>query len=116
MESYEYIEALKPVGGETDLTKFRSSAFSSDAVLEVLEQLECTSVAVIGFTGADCVAATATQGISLGFDVHVIEDATVTFGIAGPDGKQYSCTEVHELTMATLHAGNSHILATKDLG
>jgi nicotinamidase-related amidase len=81
----------------------------------LLEKVNSNSLLLTGFTAADCVAATAMEAVNLGYQCHVVEDCTVTFQIIGPGGKTFSSSEVHELTMASLHNSLSRIVNSSEI-
>lgn len=111
----EFIPGLGPIGKEHVIKKSKSSAFT-DTKLEVfVGQLKAEALVLVGFTGGECIDATARQSSDLGFRTFVIGDATATFDIVGPKGKLIKADKVHRNTLNHLHAIGAEVVETKDI-
>jgi len=76
---HEVIEALEPREGELVVEKNTSSAFNSTGIEWLLRNLGVTTLVVIGVATDMCVETTARDAADRGFDVIVVEDATMTY-------------------------------------
>jgi hypothetical protein len=52
---------------------------------------------------------------NLGFETHLVSDATAAFELTSHDGRKYSAQEVHDVTLATLSGEFATVVETKDL-
>lgn len=66
---------------DTDMRvqKAYADAFYKTSLLEILSALGVKRLVVVGCTTDACIAATCRSGVSLGFDVVLVEDAHTTF-------------------------------------
>jgi biuret amidohydrolase len=76
---HEVIEQLEPRPGELVVEKNTSSAFNSTGIEWLLRNLGVTTLVVIGVATDMCVETTARDAADRGFDVIVVEDATMTY-------------------------------------
>jgi hypothetical protein len=51
---------------------------------------------------------------NLGFDAHLVRDATWTFDRVGPDGDAHSAEEIHAMTLANLNGEFARIVTTAE--
>ena len=72
----EIIEELKPKEGEYRLVRNRFSAFMQTELDFMLRRLDVHHLIICGTQYPNCVRATAFDGISYGYDVSVVTDAT----------------------------------------
>lgn len=108
-----FIEALSPQGQEHIVEKTKSSAFSHTNLEALLKG--STSVVLAGFTANECIDASARDAASLGFEVHVVGDASATFDLRDPSGKLIKAERVHKLTLANLNAFYAQVLNTDEV-
>jgi nicotinamidase-related amidase len=76
---HELIAELVPEQDELVVDKNTSSAFNSTGIEWLLRNLGVTTLVVVGMATDMCVETTARDAADRGFDVVVVEDATVTF-------------------------------------
>ena len=76
---HEIVGQLEPRDGELVLEKNTSSAFNSTGIEWLLRNLGVTTLVVIGVATDMCVETTARDAADRGFDVIVVEDATLTY-------------------------------------
>jgi nicotinamidase-related amidase len=76
---HELIEALAPADGELVLDKNTSSAFNSTGIEWLLRNMGVEALVVVGMATDMCVETTARDAADRGFEVIVVEDATITF-------------------------------------
>ena len=72
----EIVEDLKPINGEYHLIKKRFSAFMNTELDFMLRRLEINNIVVCGTQYPNCIRATVYDGISYGYNVIVLTDAT----------------------------------------
>ncbi len=76
---HELIAELVPEQDELVVDKNTSSAFNSTGIEWLLRNLGVTTLVVVGMATDMCVETTARDAADRGFDVVVVEDATITF-------------------------------------
>jgi nicotinamidase-related amidase len=76
---HELIAQLVPGEGELVVDKNTSSAFNSTGIEWLLRNMGIDALVVVGLATDMCVETTARDAADRGFDVIVVEDATVTF-------------------------------------
>ena len=76
---HEVIAELEPLEGELVVEKNTSSAFNSTGIEWLLRNLGVTTLVVIGVATDMCVETTARDAADRGFEVIVVEDATMTY-------------------------------------
>lgn len=113
--SFEFIPGLEPQSHEPSFIKFRSSALSSNEVLNLLNEKNFTNLFLIGFTGSDCIEASARDLTENAFETYVVSDASSSLDILGPDGKLHLAERVHSLSMANINAYSAKVIQTSDL-
>ena len=99
----EIKELVRPAGREPVFQKRVNSAFIGTQLEEVLRKHEVQTLVITGLTTQHCVSTTARMAGNLGFEVYLVGDAMAAFAATGPDGRQYSPEEVHNVSLATLH-------------
>lgn len=110
-----FLTALAPAGTEFVVEKSKSGAFSETKLAAMLSEAGIDTLILTGFTANECIDATARQAADLGFTPYVVGDATVTFDLAGPDGKLIKAEKLHRLVLANLHALCAKVISTEDL-
>ena len=76
---HELIAELEPTADELVVDKNTSSAFNSTGIEWLLRNLDVRTLVVVGMATDMCVETTARDAADRGFDVVVVEDATITF-------------------------------------
>lgn len=105
-----HISALAPLTGDLEFTKDKASILSSMACNEALASFQ--SVILAGFTGSDCIEASARDLSTAGFETWVVGDASASLDLVGPDGKLHKAERVHRLAMANIHAYSAKVIST----
>ena len=112
---FEFIPGLEPQKNESNFIKFKSSVLSSKEVLNLLNESDFANLFLIGFTGSDCIEASARDLTETAFETFVVSDASSSLDILGPDGKLHVAERVHSLSMATINAYSAKVIHTADL-
>jgi len=111
----EFMDFAKPIFGERIFQKHAHSSFIGTLLEQILRQENIHTLAIAGITVDHCVSTTARMAADLGFEVIIIEDATVAFERIGLDGTQFSAELVHAVTLASLHHEFATVLTIKNL-
>jgi nicotinamidase-related amidase len=72
----DIIDELRPVEGEYKIIKNRFSGFMNTELDFILRRLNIRNIVVCGVQYPNCIRATVFDGVSLGYDVTLITDAT----------------------------------------
>ena len=113
--SFDFIPGLEPQDNEPGFIKFRSSVLSSTEVLSLLNEKDFANLFLVGFTGSDCIEASARDLAESAFETFVVSDASSSLDILGPDGKLHLAERVHSLSMATINAYSAKVIHTEDI-
>ena len=108
----EFISGVEPRSGEKVMEKSKASALVGTQLEKLIRHKKPDALVLIGFTGGECIDATARQASDLGFNTMVVGDATATFDITGPDGKLHRADKVHKNILANLHAMFAEVIET----
>ncbi len=111
--SADFIEILKPTGDEATFEKEKASVLSSLKVQEFLNIRDLPKLVLVGFTGNDCIEASARSLSEQGFETYVVADASASLDIIGPDGGLHKAERVHKLAMANIHAYSAKVIKTE---
>lgn len=76
---HEVVAALTPADGDLVIDKNTSSAFNSTGIEWLLRNMGIEALVVVGMATDMCVETTARDAADRGFDVILVEDATITF-------------------------------------
>ena len=93
----------KPQPGEPVIYKSVNSAFIGTDLEQRLRHSRIQTLVIVGFTTDHCVSTTTRMAGNLGFNTHIVSDATSTFERRGPDGVRYSAQQMHDTALASLH-------------
>jgi nicotinamidase-related amidase len=99
----EIKNSVKPLTGETVITKQVNSAFIGTDLEERLRRMGIKTLVLTGLCTDHCVSTTTRMAANLGFCAIVPADAAATFDRIGYDGKIYSAEEIHRTALASLH-------------
>lgn len=110
--SYPIIYKLRSQGREPIFIKNTSSAFVSTDLADYLKQIHANEIIVMGGVTGFCVNSTVRHGADLGFNMCVVQDATISFDLAGDGG---DAKTIHNTTMSLLEADFSKIICTQDV-
>lgn len=72
----EIVEQLSPIPGEYRIVKNRFSGFMNTELDFILRRLKVNNIVVCGVQYPNCIRATVYDGVSFGYDVTLITDAT----------------------------------------
>jgi nicotinamidase-related amidase len=111
----ELKESLKPLPGETLIVKNFESAFVRTDLERLLKKTRTRTLLIAGFYTDQCIAATAKVANNLGFDVHVLADATATVGCRGYNNKFYEPEDVFHLALGNLIRDGITIIESTDV-
>ena len=111
----EFKELTRPRQGEPVIQKRVNSAFIGTKLEQYLRDRPINSLVIVGLTTNHCISTTVRMASNLGFQTFVVSDATATFNRKGLNGKLYSATEIHDVSLASLHQEFATVIATKEL-
>lgn len=80
-----------------------SSFYGSPDLHAWLQVNDIARVTICGITTNHCCETTARMAGNLGYDVTFVIDATHTFDRTAPDGREFTATQLSEVTAANLH-------------
>jgi nicotinamidase-related amidase len=98
--------------GEAVFVKSTSSAFASTVLDAHLRQTGIRSLAVVGAVAGFCVNSTVRAGSDLGYDMTVVRDAIIGFGLPGAN---LSARTIFDVTLAHLEADFARVVDSGDL-
>lgn len=105
---------LLPLPNEKVFVKLKAGILSSDEVRNYLSAYENGKIFLTGFTGNDCIEASARSLAENEFQTFVFSDASASLDVIGPEGTMYRAERVHKLTMANIHSNTAQVLEIKD--
>jgi nicotinamidase-related amidase len=106
-----------PAAGEPVIGKHVNSAFIGTDLEARLKARPSDTVVLCGFTTNHCVSTTTRMAGNLGFRAFLLSDSTVAYGMRapGPNGRQISAAEMHEVGLAELNHEFATVLTTDEL-
>ena len=108
--------AIKPEAapheGEVLFQKRVNCAFIGTDLEAHLRARGVRSLVLVGLTTDHCVSSTARVASDLGFETHVVDDATAAFELEGHDGQRFSAEAVHAVSLVTLKDEFARIVST----
>jgi nicotinamidase-related amidase len=111
----EHRDEVKPLPGETVITKNVNSAFIGTDLKEKLDVQGIRNLVIAGLTTQHCVSTTTRMAGNFGYDTIVVADATAAFRSKGPDGEVFPAQLVHDISLATLNGEFAEVLSTEDV-
>ena len=114
-ESSEFINSISPEVGEITIEKSRASGFADTELNDVLTGLSTRSLIITGFTGNECIDATARDSKELGYKTTVVKDASASLQITDSTGEVIESERIHELMMANLAYMHCKVINTSHL-
>jgi nicotinamidase-related amidase len=89
--------------GEKIIEKEVNSAFIGTDLHEYLQNHHYQHLTIVGISLPHCVSTTVRMAQNLGYEVDLIEDATVTFDLENVDGSVLEAKDVHTYNIAALN-------------
>lgn len=114
-EGFAIKEIVEPIKGEIRITKKVNSSFIGTNLEEILKTNEISTVVITGLTTPHCVSTSTRMSGNLGFDTHLISDATAAFGLKDQNDRYINAETVHNVSLATLHDEFAKIFTTEQL-
>jgi len=96
--------------GEPVIVKRVNSAFIGTDPEGRLRATGIRTVVICGATTNHCVETTTRMAGNLGFDTHLVRDATWTFDRVGPDGDKHAAEDIHAMTLSNLNGEFARIV------
>ncbi|TPN82977.1 cysteine hydrolase family protein [Aquimarina algicola] len=101
-KGFDFSEYAIPQGNEPVITKHVNSAFIGTDLKKQLDELNITTVVIVGLTTNHCISTTTRMSGNYGYKTYLISDATATFDRIGINGETYSAETIHMTTLANL--------------
>lgn len=96
------------------LKKTKHSAFAGTPLLTWLFEKGIRRVVVCGIRTEQCCETTTRQASDSGFEVDFVTEATLTFPIALPNGRELSTADIRERTEAVLRDRFARVLTVEE--
>lgn len=103
---------VRPLPGETLITKQVNSAFIGTSLETLLRQRHITTLVVTGLTTNHCVETSVRMAGNLGFLTYLVSDATATFDRMGPDGRLHRAEDIHTISLTSIHGEFAQVMTT----
>ena len=100
--------------GEPVIVKRVNSAFIGTDLESRMRVAGIRRVVICGATTNHCVETTTRMAGNLGFDTHLVRDATWTFDRTGPDGDAHAAEDIHAMTLSNLNGEFARIVTAAD--
>jgi nicotinamidase-related amidase len=107
--------SLAPIADEPLFQKKVSGAFVGTSLEKHLRETGIDTLVVVGMQTDQCVSTTVRMAANLGFRTYVVNDATATFDLEGPDGTLYPAQLVHDVNIASLNGEFATIVTTDEV-
>lgn len=93
---------VQPLASETVIKKNVNSAFIGTHLKETLDDLNITTLVIVGLVTDYCVSTTVRMAGNYGYQTFLVSDATATFSKTGIDGQDFSANLMHHTALASL--------------
>ena len=103
-----------PRADEVLFSKTVNSAFIGTSLETYLKQQRIEKLVICGMTTDHCISTSVRMAANLGFEVEVVEDATVTFDRVY-QGRHYRAEDIHRYHLMSLQDEFAQIRTTKEL-
>lgn len=108
-------DSAAPKGNEKIFKKNVNSAFIGTGLEEYLRENDYQALLVVGLTTDHCVSTSVRMAGNLGFQVHLVADATATFDKKGPDGVLHKAEQIHSIHLASLDKEFCTVCSTESI-
>ncbi|MCL6089428.1 MAG: cysteine hydrolase [Candidatus Thermoplasmatota archaeon] len=113
--TFAFKDEVKPVEGETIITKHVNSALIGTNLEEILRKMGDPNVYYMGITTDHCVSTTARMSGNLGFKSYVIEDACAAFETRDQHGETIPAETIHNVNLASIDGEFAQVIRSEDL-
>ena len=104
-----------PAPGEPIHLKEVNSGFIGTSLEHDLRSEGVNTLVIVGLTTNHCVSTTTRMAGNLGFNTHVVEDATATFDRPGLTGEMRLAADVHAAALSDLSDEFATVIGTDDV-
>lgn len=108
------MDELQPAADEPQLTKTSINAFTTTNLQQQLTVAGIRRLVVCGIRTEQCCETTARHASDAGFKVVFPTDATLTFAMQSPSGKNYTPAEIRDRTELVLQGRFARIVRAAD--
>ncbi|MBR1091618.1 cysteine hydrolase [Bradyrhizobium manausense] len=112
---YAVKDEAREQDGEPVIVKRVNSAFIGTDLEARLRAGGISTLVICGATTNHCVETTTRMAGNLGFDAHLVRDATWTFDRVGPDGETHSAESIHAMTLSNLNGEFARIVTAGEV-
>jgi nicotinamidase-related amidase len=111
---YPVKDEARELTGEPVIVKRVNSAFIGTDLESRLRAADIRTLVICGATTNHCVETTTRMAGNLGFDAHLVRDATWTFDRIGPDGDAHLAEAIHAMTLSNLNGEFARIVTAAE--
>ena len=111
-EGNQFKDLVKPIDGETIISKNVNSAFIGTDLKERIDNLKITKLVIVGLTTDHCVSTTTRMAGNFGYETYLVSDATATFNKKGVNDQNFTAELIHETALASLNEEFATIITT----
>lgn len=104
-----------PRHDEAVIRKNTNSAFIGTDLQQQFINLKISKLVIAGLTTDHCISTTVRMAGNLGYETHLVGDATATFNRTGADGENYPAELIHHTAIASLREEFATIVSTQFL-